>query len=265
MPSNTFDTSEVRVSLADGGSYWIMMLNPKNLEWIRSAVIYSGEGANDFKNHIAPFYKKVYGATPVVERTTLALNGTETTVAEEIQEYVYRITLPRCITAPSTSQMLVVKNTTLSNIAVFVPEQIQLSSPPLSGAYVITCSNPDGTFTVTRDIAHHASSSTVSVILQEDCPFLRDAISVYNTPGNWEAGLFRDNGIDMHIHFWGVNQSIGQFTISPTLGNPLVGTSLVISQEIIVDYGPNYYYDVLPFDWLYTNEAAPQVKVTIDG
>ena len=110
---------------------------------------------------------------------------------------------------PSVNMMMIVPNTTASTFSTKLPEAIQVSNPPMSGSFVIYCIWGDNTFSRTRDIVYNEKVSNIQNILQQDCPKLRDSITVANGP----RYAFRDDGIDLQINFWGVKEPLGQFYI----------------------------------------------------
>ena len=65
-------------------------------------------------------------------------NGTNTTNVTEAASYVYHIKMLKFISGSSVANIMVSKQTS-ATITVDQPSDVQLSSPPLTGKFRITC------------------------------------------------------------------------------------------------------------------------------
>lgn len=109
----------------------------------------------------------------------------------------------------------------------------------------------------------HRSASTTTVYneLIEVCPWLRDTVEVWNG----RDYTYNVDGVDFIFYFGRFKGVLPQIKIVDSLDVPLVGTNVTIENKVIATNGPNVYYDVLPFEQLYTYNTAPQVRATVDG
>jgi hypothetical protein len=87
--------------------------------------------------------------------------------------------------------------------------------------------------------------------------------AVWNTE-SLDTNVHSVDGIDWLLWFENTPETVGQFMIDQS-DTALVGNNLVIESTETSQRGPNVYYKVIPFEYLYTNEATPQVKVTVDN
>lgn len=76
---------------------------------------------------------------------------------------------------------------------------------------------------------------------------------------------FREDGVDFIFKFERVPQNLPQFKIHTSYTEPLVGVDLVFENLETQTFGPNIFYEVIPFEMLYTNEENPQVIVTVNN
>jgi len=86
--------------------------------------------------------------------------------------------------------------------------------------------------------------------------------AVWNTD-SLDTNVHSVDGIDWLLWFENVPETVGQFEIDQS-DTALVGNNLVIENTEISQRGPNVYYKVVPFEYLYTDESTPQVTVKID-
>lgn len=108
-----------------------------------------------------------------------------------------------------------------------------------------------------------ASTGTVWNSLIATCPWLRGSVDVWNG----RHYRFTEDGIDFEFYFRGIKGPMAQFKIHTSLDTTkqLVGTNVTIENLTIDTYGPNIYYDVIPFEQLYTFDTQPPILVKIDG
>lgn len=239
--------SELRVTAADGGTYRLYFLK-ENLEYFRTAEIVSGTSANEMRNKIKGYYKNQFGVDPLVslECELADLSRTADCSNPNVTQHLYTITVPKSISRPSNINVFAVQNTTAADVEYIYPTQ--LSNPPLSGAYNIECYDTAGNPYLTDDIPYHSDNGAVYGKLVEACPWLRDSVDVWNNR-DYQHNV---DGLDFILYFRNVKGPMGQFMIHSSTNNPLVGTGMTIEALTIDTYGPNIYYDVLPFEQLFT-------------
>jgi len=68
--------------------------------------------------------------------------------------------------------------TTTATVDFVYPEDIQLSSPPLSGKFYVECADVDGGIYATQDMALDISAVDFKAVLNSDCSFIRDLFNV---------------------------------------------------------------------------------------
>jgi hypothetical protein len=132
---------------------------------------------------------------------------------------------------------------------------------PLEGNYFLECSDTEGNPFFTGELGWNANAGQVHGKLVEACPWLRDAMSV------WDGFDYthREDGLDFVIRFDNVKGSLNQFKVHPSDTKPLKGNNMQIESITYDTYGPNVYYDVIPFEQLYTYDRAPAIRAKVDG
>ena len=76
---------------------------------------------------------------------------------------------------------------------------------------------------------------------------------------------YQTDGIDWILTFSKVRGDLKPFKIHSGLDNPLKGINVRTESEIVKVYGPNVFFEVIPFEQLYTAETQPPIKVSMDG
>lgn len=71
-------------------------------------------------------------------------NGEAVSDVSLASSVVYTVTVLRSIPKASASMISVSKVSTQSSVTVTLPKNLQLSAPPMKGAFRIRCYNPDG-------------------------------------------------------------------------------------------------------------------------
>ena len=151
-------------------------------------------------------------------------------------------------------------------MTVTKPAAIQLSSPPLSGSFTITCNIAGGATATTAAIPQNAQPASIKYAIEAVCPQFKDKMAV------WEGPAYGYNfleGRDILIRFMSYNADPAQLTLksasSPVLAGGDPSKPVPLKSTTLTPYSTNLFYDPIPFEWLYTNESTPQVIVTIDG
>jgi hypothetical protein len=82
---------------------------------------------------------------------------------------------------------------------------------------------------------------------------------------------YNEISIEFLINYHSIRTPLQKIEVYPEPDNPIVGDgdsegyNINYSSEITKTYGPNIYYDAIPFEMLMTMHDKPQVKVTVDG
>ena len=121
------DTTELRVSNADGKFYVLMYLNPIDMEPWYSEDIETGCSAGALKAAIGGYYSSVFGTNPHVSKHCIDYNNSTidcNAAADEIRDHMYTITVPRSIGIASTNQIMAVPIDTRSSLVVRLPEEV---------------------------------------------------------------------------------------------------------------------------------------------
>ena len=239
------------------------MMLKSNLEYFRTDEIRADTSAGDFRNKIKGYYKQEFGTDPLVDLECVLNNGTVASSCSDVNvtERIYTITVPKSIDTPSQIQVTPVANTTDADFEFIYPGAIQLSTPTLKGSFYLVCYDVSGNPWRTDDMGRGASTTDVYNKLVQACPWLRDSVTVWNGREYYHSV----DGIDFIFYFSRVEGDLAQFEIHSSDVSPLNGTNVRIEQKVIDTYGPNVYYDVLPFEQLYTYDTAPPIKAVIDG
>ena len=153
-----------------------------------------------------------------------------------------------------------VASTSNSTFTWVYSESISLSSPPLKGKFFLECYDQAGNPYYTKDLDYNIHTGNVKTELIKACPWLRDSVDVrqgYLYP-------YDADGIDLLIYLRGIKYSLNQFKIHPSHEEPIIGVNVSYESEMIDTYGENVYYDVIPFEQIYTYSSEPEVIVTLD-
>ena len=124
----------------------------------------------------------MWGSNIAVNMTMFMANGTNTTNSTEATSYVYHIKMLKFIDGASVTNIMVSKQTK-ATIVVEQPIDVQLSSPPLSGKFRITCPIEGNDIAIepiaTDDIKLSESVNDIKYALFRKCAGLYDRIDVW--------------------------------------------------------------------------------------
>lgn len=96
----------------------------------------------------------------------------------------------------------------------------------------------------TDELNYNVNNGQLYDALVGACPWLRDNVSVWNGFDYY----YNVDGLDFILRFHGIKGPMSQFRIISSTTSPLVGVNMQIENVIYDQYGPNVYYDVLPFE-----------------
>lgn len=81
---------------------------------------------------------------------------------------------------------------------------------------------------------------------------------------------YRENGINFQINYPRITDKLKVIEVYKELNNPIIGggladgSDIIYTSKILTEYGPNIFYDALPFENLHTAHTKPQVMVKVD-
>jgi hypothetical protein len=133
-------------------------------------------------------------------------DGTNTTTASEAATYVYHLTLKKLVAQSSVNNIMNIKKSGSPSVTIELPSAVQLSSPPLTGSYRITCPGPEGNDLYTNpyqteDIPYGTSNYWIQKKIFNNCSDTYDSLEVYNA----NTFSYRENGISLYVRFIGMN------------------------------------------------------------
>ena len=138
----------------DSGTFILQFLNSANNKFVASSEITAGTDADTFKNAIKRYYNTKFGLEPLVTLSYRTSDGSETVEgADDATVFVYTIEVPTAISEASVDTILLVPLTTASTVTFVYSNDIQLSSPPLSGKFWVKCYDTDGSWYSTADLS----------------------------------------------------------------------------------------------------------------
>ena len=149
---------------ADDGNFILALLSPgDDMEYKYSKNITSGASANDVKNSIKDAYKRLFGVNPEVSKVCRDQSDIEVDCDDStasIKDHIYAIVIPKPITGPSTTQIILAPIDTESTLSVILPGEFsppKLSQPPLTGKYFIECYEADGLPRATNSLNYNSN------------------------------------------------------------------------------------------------------------
>lgn len=211
---------------------------------------------------IQGYYNLVWSAPISVTRTMYNASGNVTTNVLESVKTVYNITVRKSLPQASTNYVNFQKVSTKSTLQFLLPRSVQLSSPPIAGAFTLTCNLPDGTPNTTITLGVQNNTGQIAQAINTACPNYKEKYELWDGP----AYAYYQDGRDLFFRFIGLNYDVPQMQIQSSNILPLVGISVQLNSTTIKPYDPTLIlYEPLPFEFVRTNETEAQVLVTVDG
>jgi NACalpha-BTF3-like transcription factor len=131
---NTEDVREMhRLTIAnpDNGSFRIQFTSP-DLKRSISDEMKTNMSGNEIRDRVKGYFSS-RGVNTIVKKQQLNAADEETDIAEEIVKLVFEIRLDRLVAAPSTSNMVVAKGSSKSEITLEM--NVVASNPPMTGQF----------------------------------------------------------------------------------------------------------------------------------
>jgi len=226
--------------------------------------------AAEFKTGVKGYYAAVWKTDIDVTMKWLDVNGVATNVVLDQVERCYTIELKKLIGQMSSQTMTATRDNSSAAINFdmpgdAIPGEVQLSKPPLSGHIFIRCVQPDNTFSDTREFWYTDKQESIAAFINEDCYGMNDKAVVKTD----KFAGYQENGIDIMIHFYGLNSKPGQYQIkSAVVKDPFTGdkqSGVQTAGSVMTSASNNIYYPSIPFEMLRTKETMPQVQLTVGG
>ena len=105
-----------------------------------------------------------------------------------------------------------------------LPEEVQLSDPPLSGMWYIKTYNTFNSPCFTNDMPLTYTADQVTYALWQDCSFLFNAVVAKQVFTPWSDSSV---GISFELDFFGINGELKQYEIFTSTSDPLNNASLL--------------------------------------
>jgi hypothetical protein len=138
------ERSQVIITKPDAGTFVINIQNPLNNKlWTSKAISTSATGG-EFGNAISGYYSSVWGASISVSRTMYDLTDSIVTDVILSVKSVYEIVVHKSLSQASTNYASFARVSTQATFEMKYPTDVQLSTPPISGSFLITCTLPNG-------------------------------------------------------------------------------------------------------------------------
>lgn len=262
----TYDTIEIRVNGADEGEFMLAYVKPElddegKIQYWKSEKMQANSDAEHIEAGIKGFYHK-FRVTPLVTRTLFDSEGSSVDAIEDAHSIIYKVEVPRPLDEPSVETIMVVPISTMAQITVAYPTEVQESSPPMDGSFFISCHTPEGDIFRTHDLnIKHVNSHHIKTALERDCGFLKDKVRVEQPRDNFQ---WNSMGVDFNIYFSGVGQNLNQFEFHSSIDDPLSGENIEFKAREAREGGQGLVWDVIPAEHFFTYETEPQVIVQVD-
>ena len=131
----------------------------------------------------------------------------------------------------------------------------------MSGSFFFECYDIDGNVRFSEDLKVGSGHYEVQKALIDACPWLRDSFTVYK-------GDLYDNkvdGLNYNFYFERIKGNLEQFKIHSSFTDALKGNNISYEFKTTQTYGPNVFYDVIPFEQIFTADVSPAIRVKVDG
>ena len=165
------------------------------------------------------------------------------------------------ISQASASSISITNIDSTASIVIVPPMQGTLSSIPLSGKFIITCTDSAGVPWDSRPFKYNHWTEGIQLDLGWDIPFLADRVKVLPL-NNYR---YRENGVHFLIDFFGLKYDVPLCSMKDDTTDPLVGNSRTYSVTKTRPYGQNIMFEPLPLEFLKTTATSPQVIVSVAG
>lgn len=130
--------------------------------------------ADQFKKSVKNYWEKEFFSIINVDLEQFDTLGALTTIADEVVENVYTITVVRLQPQDTVIALQAAKISTAATITFELPDVVQKSLPPLSGYMFVRCMKADNTFTDTREFKYNEWEVNIERYINDDCYEMND-------------------------------------------------------------------------------------------
>lgn len=178
------------------------------------------------------YFYSIWGSNVEVVKVDYDADDIETTDSSLAVKSIYTVTLLRQINGPSyTTASVIMVSGDAVNVEIAAP--FQQSTPPLSGAFYISCPNADGNPFKTRDLGYGHWTEGIDFYAQLEIPHLQFMTYIRDT-GKYS---YADNGREFMIVFQDYHGDVPQCTIESSDSNPIEGNNVVLNAITSREYG----------------------------
>lgn len=198
----------------------------------------------------------------------------ETAIEGDAVKFIYTIRLIRRITGYSfTSGNAYPVGTIGATISIQGPYDGNsgglMSSPPLSGSYILKCADSNGVIHSSPSISYNQWDDGMRIQIMQNMDYLRGRVRMYDTwSGVVEDGWkfsYRENGMSRTVIFDGFNENPPLCTLESDPLDPIVGQNVQFITEVIRPFGATLMFEPVGLEFLYSDAQVPQVLVDVDG
>ena len=267
------ETWTITVLNPGAGQYKLTMKSPKETTaWISNA-INSNTSAAALRTELYNYFSanSRTGSDIGVNLVMYDAANAVTTVAANAKKYIYTIKLVKRITGSSfTTATVATLGTISSTITVQSPSNGgNASGAPLSGSFVIKCTDLAGTLYKTSSISVLTGRAGIRNVIQDTMPYLRTKIELIDSFGGSDVDNFKfrnfENGRNFAIIFTELEFNPPLCTIASDTTTPITGDNPVFLSEVVRKYGESLMFEPIGLDFLSTSAQTPQVLVSVDG
>ena len=244
----------ITIENPDDGKYLLSFVNPETLGMTTSAQMPANADPATVQSGVQAFYADAYASGVTVELTMYDADGAVTTEAADSVKNVYDLKMTKLIASESVTKIYVAKTTTSATISIEYPSEVQLSTAPISGSFVVRCVDEAGLESSSQAISFSEGASVIQERIEQGCAKLYDKITV--SDADLTTLPYAENGRNISLSFDGLTVDTGQFYIVSDTETPLTG-NVTYFQGTSIPYGQNLWYDPIPFEMLKTYETLP--------
>lgn len=193
--------------------------------------------------------------------------GVKVTVDENtpnLGDRTFRMAYQKSVSVPiiDMTRLMVDDSATTATVTVEYPSETGpglLSSTPLSGTFRLAIPKADSTTAYTEDIAIDASVATIVQQIELAAPEYKYKIDAW-TGNEFDYAV---DGRQIYFRFTGMTTDLGKITMQTVnLEGPVPISQLATD---VVSQGSRIFYDVIPYEMIYTSESLPQIYITVNG
>lgn len=201
-----------------------------------------------------------------VTREMYDVNNVITTTSSSAKKYVYTIKLKKRITGLSfTTATVYPVSLGASKVSIAKPTDTSLggvqSSAPLSGNYVVKCTDKNGVVNVSPAINYNQWDEGIRVQFMQSFQYLRGRVRVYQ---NWIGDestawnfAYRENGLNFVVIFEGFNENPPLCTLASDTVTPLTGVNVQFKSEVLRPFGQSLMFEPVGLEFLYSDAQSP--------